>query len=164
MRFLNYPNAKYRVYQQDDDLVTVVCLYWFNLYAFEQNKFVRFKGSDTIAQFDSEDEAKSWVRKNIAPQFISPSCRLSVDDSSINQSLFRPYINTMGYVTIVEINNEKFDIFDFSRFFDNEAVEGSYIEFDNKERAIEWLYEKIQFHLIDPLHRPLDQKQYFKNK
>ena len=59
----------------DDSLLTIVCMQDFDEGDYDQSRFLRAKGTDSILYFSSEEKAIKYLSTNIKPENIDPEYR-----------------------------------------------------------------------------------------
>ncbi len=66
----------YKIYQltKPNDLLTVVCVQWFDELGYNQDRFFTDEHGHAL-EFDTEREAEEWLNENIKPEKIDPEHR-----------------------------------------------------------------------------------------
>lgn len=67
------------LWEEDSQQVTIVCMQDFDESDYDSQLFVKDKSGD-ICKFSEENEARTWMSKNIKREFIDPQCRTIPDD------------------------------------------------------------------------------------
>lgn len=163
MRFINFPNAKYRPYMGQDGKVVVKTTYWFNDEFLERERLFYNKTQTAFIEFDTKLEAEQWIIDNLKEENIGPLELIQKTNDKL-KVIYRPYLSNQGFVTIVSISEDHFEPYDFERFFPNEKVEGSYIEFDCEKKAHDWILKCVENQYVDPQLRALNLNDYLKPK
>lgn len=73
----------YKIMKTDEDLLTVVCLQWFDEYDYDQEDFFTSDDGDQLQFWDFEGEtyvngrekAIKWLNENVKLEKIDPRCR-----------------------------------------------------------------------------------------
>ena len=61
-------DLRYRIYQGRDDLFVVACVQWFDLYDYDERRWLR--QGDQIVEFDTEAAAKAHLRSHVPREKI----------------------------------------------------------------------------------------------
>lgn len=60
----------YKIFLTRDDLVTIVCMQWFDENDYDHSRFYRVAGEE--AKFMTEEHAKHFLNQNFKPECIDP--------------------------------------------------------------------------------------------
>lgn len=151
----------FRPYRTAEDLVTVVLVTELNVFDYDEVNFIENPDhQNQFMEFSSKQAAIEWVNAHFEKNRIDPAIRLAPISLPEHNVVYRPYLNEVGFMSVVKIQNNVFEHYQFSRFLKN--GEEGYVEFNREDEAIAWIHKHIKFHLIDPNYRIFNLDHYFK--
>ncbi|AFC21613.1 hypothetical protein GAP32_163 [Cronobacter phage vB_CsaM_GAP32] len=73
--------------REDDNILTVVCMQWFDEDAYDVNRFLCAKGTDDRLIFSTVEKAVKFLNDNIKQEFIDPEYRCMTQEN--NDSFYK---------------------------------------------------------------------------
>lgn len=82
----DYNDVYYRIIRSlnDETLLTVVCMQWFDENDYEESRFLCAKGTKDRLSFNTEEEAIEFLNDNIKQENIDPEYSIRTQNSNDN--------------------------------------------------------------------------------